>query len=249
MLVKNSEAGSVCDRGVDADEAAAVVEVALERFLLGVVQDVALGVQEHDRAVLLQMLLVELRCVVGHLDHESVLGAELPDLGDARVRRGELGAVGLGEDEDPELASRARVGRIVAVGWRTRGGRGEREREAGYREGRQPMCLFHRNRLLRRRVVPRGAASAARATAGGLAGWRPKMSPGGVCASACSFVSPRLARSGTAAMGVDNRRSSAGLQCKVIRRRTIFCRNGGRSRCGSRAGHVGRGGEPPVGRR
>ncbi len=98
------------DRRVDAQEAAALVEVGLERGLLGVVEHVPGRVEEDDRPVQLEVRGVELAGVVGDIDVEPVLGAELGDRADAGARRGMLLGRRLREDEHLVLDAAA-VGR------------------------------------------------------------------------------------------------------------------------------------------
>ena len=87
-------------RGVDADVAAAGLDVVLEGVLLRVVEDVAGRREPDDRVVLREVGVVELRGVLGRVDVEAVGGAEALDRGDALVDRRVSEAGGRGEDED-----------------------------------------------------------------------------------------------------------------------------------------------------
>lgn len=85
---------------VDADEAAAPVDVFLQGALLGVVQDVAGGGEEDDGLVVGEVLRGEGGHVLGGGDGEVVLRAELLEGGDARRDGVVAESGGLGEDQD-----------------------------------------------------------------------------------------------------------------------------------------------------
>ena len=91
-------------RGVNADEAAARPDVALERGLLLVVEDVAGGAEEDHRLVLLELRVVEhARGVLGPEHVEVVQLAETTDRRDAFVDRFVVPAGGLREQQHAEL--------------------------------------------------------------------------------------------------------------------------------------------------
>ncbi len=94
--------------GVDAHEAAAGLDVALEGGLLvRRAHRVAGGRVEDDGLVLRQVGVSEQGAVLGHVDREVVLGAELLDGRDAVRNRVMPETRRLGEDEDLELRSAA----------------------------------------------------------------------------------------------------------------------------------------------
>ena len=74
-------------RAADADEAAAALDVALERGLLRGVQAIAVVVEEDDRAVAREVGRGEGRRVRGRIDLEAVRGAERLERRDAGVDR------------------------------------------------------------------------------------------------------------------------------------------------------------------
>jgi hypothetical protein len=92
-------------RLADADEAAAAIDVSLQRGLLAGVQDVTGGVHERHGAVPLQVGDADRGRLPRHVDGEVVRGAERLD-GGGGGRSGGIGrAGGAGEDQHP-----ARVG-------------------------------------------------------------------------------------------------------------------------------------------
>ncbi len=132
-------------RRVDARVPAAVLDVALERGLLVVVEDVARRGQPHDGVVLREVLVRERSCVLGRGHLEVVLLAELLDRRDARGDRPVPEPGGLAEDEHVE---RCGVG-----------GGGDRSRRSdapggGGRRGR------HRRRDGQGRAIAAAAAAA-----------------------------------------------------------------------------------------
>ncbi|MBM0237390.1 hypothetical protein JNW88_09910 [Micromonospora sp. ATA32] len=126
---------------MDADETAAVAVVPLEGGLLGVGQDVAGGVQEDHGPELLQVRLVELPRVVGDLDRETAVAAELLD-GRYPGRRGGVRAFG-GPGEDEHLVLDAVAGGCrrgecwCGLCWRGLRRRGERRGGQGRRDERR----------------------------------------------------------------------------------------------------------------
>ena len=91
------------DRRVDAEEAAAVLVVVLERGLLGGVQHVTGGVEEHHGAVALEVALGEdAGRAAGLADAEVVLAAEVLERVDALAGRAVGLAARLGEGEHAE---------------------------------------------------------------------------------------------------------------------------------------------------
>src|SRR5690606_34799852 len=89
-------------RGVDAGVAATVLDVTLERPLLLGVQDVT-GRREPDDVVVRQVLLGERPGVLGGVDGEVVLLAQLLDRRDPRGDGVVAERGGLGEDQGAEL--------------------------------------------------------------------------------------------------------------------------------------------------
>jgi hypothetical protein len=87
---------------VDARVAAPALDVALERGLLVVVEDVARGRQPDHDVVLPEVRVGEGRAVLGRVDGEAVLGAQPLDRGDAGPDRAVAEACGLAEDEGLE---------------------------------------------------------------------------------------------------------------------------------------------------
>jgi hypothetical protein len=116
---------------VDADEAAAVAEVALERPLLRVGEDIAGGVQEDDRSVAGELLVDELVCFVSGLDRERPLLAEVADRLHAGRRRCVLLADGSREDEDAEFGLRGRRAGTAAGSASTAAARAANARRTG----------------------------------------------------------------------------------------------------------------------
>jgi hypothetical protein len=88
---------------VDADPAAARLDVALEGILLPRGQDVAGGVEEDDGAEASEVPLGECAGLLRRLDGEAVLLSELPHGGDAGLDRAVTEAGGLREHEDAGL--------------------------------------------------------------------------------------------------------------------------------------------------
>ena len=110
-------AGLGDDRRVDAEEAAAVLVVVLERGLLGVAQHVTGGVEEHDRAVALEVGLREDAGRAAGLGHaEAVPAAEVLECVDALAGRAVDLAARLGEGQHA-VARRRAAGRRRAWGW------------------------------------------------------------------------------------------------------------------------------------
>jgi hypothetical protein len=128
---------------VDAGQAAAALDVALERDpLLATQHAVAVGIQEHDGVVGAEVLLGEAGGVLGELGLEVLLRGELGDRGLAGVDRlGVAEGRGAGEDQHAEArillggarAQEAIVGLAVVV--RDRRGRGQRKRPRGQQTG------------------------------------------------------------------------------------------------------------------
>ena len=101
-------AGLGLSRAADADEAAAGLDVGLERGLLGGAEPVALVVEEDHGAVVREVRGVELRRVGGVVDREAVRGPERLDRGDTRVRSSRPSARGTRAREAIARARRSR---------------------------------------------------------------------------------------------------------------------------------------------
>src|SRR5690606_26182444 len=91
-------------RGVDAGVAAAALDVLLESSLLRVVQHVTRGGEPDDDVVVGEVLLGEVGGVLGVLNREAVVGAELLDRGDALLDGPVPEAGRLAEHQRAELA-------------------------------------------------------------------------------------------------------------------------------------------------
>ena len=152
-------------RGVHAHEAASCLDVALERGLLLVVQDVAGREQEHHRAVLPEVRVREGAAVLGLVDAEAVRRTEVLDGLDRGRDRvvPELG--GLREDEDLP-AGLGGAGRRA----KAEGGKGDGREDPSLR----PMPPRPPGGESRRRRSDRRASSCRRA-----AGSRPRRAAGG----------------------------------------------------------------------
>ncbi len=121
--VEERVAGLGLRRGADADEAAATLDVALQRTLLRRVQAVARAVEKDDRAIGREVRRGHRRRVRGRLDAEAVRRAERRDGGDACV----IGGVGATVEHEHLRGLRRRT-------------RGADHREAQYeqRTGQRP---------------------------------------------------------------------------------------------------------------
>ena len=88
--------------GVNADPAAATFHPAFQRGPLGLVEWVACGGQEHDRAEASQDGVLDLGGVLGRGHGEAASGAESADRGHPVVDRGVTVAGGAGEHQHRE---------------------------------------------------------------------------------------------------------------------------------------------------
>ena len=123
--MRNVPLGLGLDRRADPDEAAAVAEVALERLLLPGVEQVARRVEEHDGAEAAELMVDEPGWLIGRLDGEVVVLAELLDGLEPGLGRGGPLLRTAPEDQDPVVGRRRRGD----AGWEQGYGDGKRAGE------------------------------------------------------------------------------------------------------------------------
>ncbi len=139
-------AGLGLDRGVNRDQAAAGVDVALERGLLGVVEHVAGRVEEHHSSVAREIVAREPCGIVGRGDPEVVAVTERPD----RLNAGRCGRVLLARGLRKDQYAVVRFGSIscgAGSPWYRHRSSRQDQREAGHTEAGQPSCPTHRASL------------------------------------------------------------------------------------------------------